>query len=313
MTKKLRAIPILSLLLLVCLGSAAFASALIDPTTDPAGYLDQLLAVVHTNLWLTIGVAAFGAAELAAWFGRTFPKVAALAWFGKGRISIVIGGAIAVLPNTIAAAESPGGLQAALVAFVVAAAAYYHGAAEDVVKAKQAKKESGPGSSGTAKLALVLIAVGACGAATKPILHQLASCTESAVAKELQPTVQSILENGGRTWKQQLDALAVSFGEDELGCAVAAAEQFFSTKAGAAPLSPANDPAAAAAARAREYLSAHGQTSSLDLPASSKSVAIMWLGPPAPGCESPRERPAVDCKPFASPVYDGCRWTCEEQ
>jgi hypothetical protein len=97
---------------------------------------------------------------------------------------------------------------------------------------------------------LVMVTHGAmaCSGSQKAAESSLWSCTESAVEKQLEPTVLNILTSGVANWKEQLAAFARAFGGDEIDCAVSFARALLSAKQGG----PTEN--AAAIARANEYL-----------------------------------------------------------
>ena len=108
----------------------------VNPVTDPSGYISEL-ANAKANGWAALlMVIVFGLCEIAAKAGSTVP---ALAWLGKGRISIVIGGGIAVGAAAIAALSSSGTWLACGYAAVAAALLYAHPAAKDVAIDQVAK------------------------------------------------------------------------------------------------------------------------------------------------------------------------------
>lgn len=261
MTRKLRTVPLLALLFLVCFGSIALAGTLIDPTVNPGGFLDQMIGFAHTNVWLAVGLAVFGLAELGSWAGREFPWKW-LAWLGKGRATVIVAGVIAVLGAALQAYIGDGNLQGAFVAAFVALSAYWHGKAGAVLGVPDPAPAKTPGGGfirrglifGLAVAVLGGALVIACGAQQKKALADLGHCTESTAWNDLKPTVQAILESGVKNWKQQLEALGVTFGKDEILCAVASAEEAFS-KMGAGS---ADASTAAAKARAAEFLNEHG-------------------------------------------------------
>jgi hypothetical protein len=116
-------------------GSGSAALVLVDPTSNPAGFLNELVTFAHQNWELAAGAALYGSLRIAAYLGK---GVAALAWLGAGRVAIVIAGGSTVLGTGIQSYLSGGSLQAAFVAAVVALGVYYHPAAS-AVAASQAK------------------------------------------------------------------------------------------------------------------------------------------------------------------------------
>ena len=76
-------------------------------------------------------------------------------------------------------------------------------------------------------------------------------CAESAVAKDIVPTAETILITGASSWEAQLSALALAFGSDAVACAVQLAKADFAAKPGAATSETATQ-------RADQYLHDHG-------------------------------------------------------
>jgi hypothetical protein len=110
---------------------------------------------------------------------------------------------------------------------------------------------------GSVRLALIallaFLAVGfiACGAAQKSANHAAAVCTEDAVTKALEPTVQSVLTSGLTNWEALLVAFGGAFGPAEINCAVTFVEATLKAQVGAAPGT------ADAISRAEQYLKDH--------------------------------------------------------
>lgn len=113
-------------------GSAA--TDLVDPATDPSGFVTQLIGFWHTNPFIAVGLGLYALLEMLAAVGKKFPNVARLAWLGTGRVSLVIAGATATLGAILHAALGGGTTQAALFAGLGAYLAWAHPAAEDVAK-----------------------------------------------------------------------------------------------------------------------------------------------------------------------------------
>lgn len=251
----------------IALPAVAFAGALVDPATNPGGFLDQLIGFAHTSWPIAVGLGVYGLLELLADLGKEGGK---LAWFGTGRVSLVIAGAIGVLGAALNAYLGGGNAQAALVAAVVALAAYWHPKAPAAVGIEPAELPRARALLAQPRgivqrgliFGLATVALGgglmlACGAQSKKALADLGHCSESAAWNDLKPTVQSILESVSN-WKAQLEALGVKFGEDELICAVSSVEEVFAAKIGAAPDAASAAVAVAARARAEEFLREHG-------------------------------------------------------
>ena len=74
----------------------------------------------------------------------------------------------------------------------------------------------------------------ACGGPQTPS-GQLATCTETAAVKQLEPVVQSIAESGIADIKGLMSALAVGFGTAEVDCVASFVEAELKAKLGAAP------------------------------------------------------------------------------
>jgi len=74
----------------------------IDPLVNPTGYLTQLEAARKAGWPLAILVGVFGLVEVLAAVGKKAAdknatgKIAKLAWLGRGRMSVVIGAAVAI-------------------------------------------------------------------------------------------------------------------------------------------------------------------------------------------------------------------------
>jgi hypothetical protein len=105
--------------------------------------------------------------------------------------------------------------------------------------------------------ALAAIVV-ACSGSQKAAEKQALSCVEAAGVSDLVPAVESILAAGTASWEAQLDALALKFGSQALGCAVTLAEQFFASGSGSGSATTTTSAAnAAALGRATTYLQGH--------------------------------------------------------
>lgn len=103
-----------------------------DPTTDPAGFISQMVELWHNGGWsvaLMLGV--IGLLELVAWAGKTKPS---LAWIGKGRTSIVIGAATATGIAMLNAVLAGGHWSAAFVTGAGAGLTFWHIAGTDPKK-----------------------------------------------------------------------------------------------------------------------------------------------------------------------------------
>ena len=126
-------------------GTSSASSAIVAPTPtplpatlpDPAEHPDDFIAALKdakTHGWpLVILYGAVGLLELAAFFGKK-KSIAWLAWLGKGRVSVVIGGGIAILTAAIVALAKSGTWSAAFIAMGFAATTYWHQAGTDPAK-----------------------------------------------------------------------------------------------------------------------------------------------------------------------------------
>lgn len=119
----------LALVVLLLLQTFALAAGLVDPATDPVGYATQTIDFLKSCWPLGVGLVLYGALELVAWLGEDIPS---LAFLNNGRITLVIGGATAVMGALLSSFLSSGDLRGALVAAVVALAAFWHPAAKKV-------------------------------------------------------------------------------------------------------------------------------------------------------------------------------------
>lgn len=118
-------------------GSAASAPTVTVPsvTADPIAFFDQVKSLWHGGGWavaLLLGVV--GVLELAAWAGGQ-TNISWLAWLGKGRVSLVIGGGVSVGVAMLGVLLGAGSWTAALAAAAAAALAYWHQAGTDPKKA----------------------------------------------------------------------------------------------------------------------------------------------------------------------------------
>lgn len=108
----------------------------VNPVANPAGYISELAQARASGWGVLLLVVVFGVCELAAASGKDVP---ALMWLGSGRVSIVIGGGVAVTAAALAALASAGTWTAAGYAAIGAALLYLHPAAVDVAIAKTAR------------------------------------------------------------------------------------------------------------------------------------------------------------------------------
>lgn len=276
----------------------AGAAGVIDPATNPAGFLDQLLAFAKTSWPIAVALGAYGLLEFATVLGK---NVAFFAWLGQGRTTLIIAGAMGVLGAALNAYLGSGTLQAALVAAVVALAAYWHPQATAVETKRLA--QGGFARLGT-MLAIAAIGIGI----TSGCLSSSQVKTGGTVAGMC--ALSDLEKYAGQVegdllsldFTAALDKLKAdnNLTQDAINCLVAAVVAVFQAQqpAGAA-LSPV-------VVHGKAYLGAH-KTALLDVPV---PLAAAWLVA-TPDCESPRERPAVDCKPWSPEIYDGCHWTCQ--
>ena len=66
-------------LVMLCVGAGTvFAAGLVDPTTNPAGAIDQVVAFAHQNFWLGIAAAAYG--TLSSWRRLARKAASSLLW-----------------------------------------------------------------------------------------------------------------------------------------------------------------------------------------------------------------------------------------
>ncbi len=107
-----------------------------DPSVDPAGYISQLENAKKNGWGVVVLVVVFGLCEIAAAAGK---NIAWLAWLGKGRLSIAIGGAAAISMTSINSLAAGGTWMSVGVAALGAVFLYLHPAAKDVAVAQAAK------------------------------------------------------------------------------------------------------------------------------------------------------------------------------
>ena len=118
-------------------GSAAASSPTVhDPSQDPAGYFSDLKTAKKNGWGLVVLVSVLGLCELLAAAGK---KISALAWLGKGRVSIAIGAGAAIATTAIASLADGGSWSAVATAAIGAALLYWHPAAKDVAAQQQAQ------------------------------------------------------------------------------------------------------------------------------------------------------------------------------
>lgn len=103
-----------------------------DVTTDPMAYVGDLAAAKKLGWPALVLVIGVGLCEALAYFGK---NVSALAWLGRGRWSLVIGGGLAILLAACNAALAGGAYTAIGSAALFAALAYWHQAGTDPAKA----------------------------------------------------------------------------------------------------------------------------------------------------------------------------------
>lgn len=113
-------------------GSAA-TPAIHDVTVDPASFIADVKDLWHKGGW-SVGVMLLvvGALELIAYLGKNNTK---LAWLGKGRISVVVGGATGTLVAMLNVLVGGGAWSAALMTGAGALLAIWHPAGTDPAKA----------------------------------------------------------------------------------------------------------------------------------------------------------------------------------
>lgn len=104
-----------------------------DPTTDPSAFVADIINLWHSGGWAAaLMLLVVGLLEGAAALGKSIPG---LAWLGKGRVSLVIGGATGVAAAALNALVGGGQWAAVLTALVAAALAFWHQAGTDPAKA----------------------------------------------------------------------------------------------------------------------------------------------------------------------------------
>lgn len=114
-------------------GSAVTPPVFHDPSTDAAAFVSDVANLWHSGGWAAaLMLLVVGLLELTASLGKNVPT---LAWLGKGRISLVIGGATSVGVAALAALVAGGQWVAVLTAAVAAALAIWHQAGTDPTKA----------------------------------------------------------------------------------------------------------------------------------------------------------------------------------
>lgn len=115
-------------------GSAITTGTLHDPIAAPLQSLSDVESAWKIGWPFGVLVAMFLLVEAAAAAGKKWSSIGILAALGKGRLSVVIAGATAVLAAMINAFGS-GGWGAVIGAAVVAVAAIWHPAGTDPAKA----------------------------------------------------------------------------------------------------------------------------------------------------------------------------------
>jgi hypothetical protein len=111
---------------------APMPSTIHDPTQDPAGFLSDLELAKKHGWGVLVLVGVFGLCELLALGGK---NVKALAFLGKGRVSIVIGAAVSIATTSIAALANGGTWLSVLYAAGGSALLFAHPAGTDPAKA----------------------------------------------------------------------------------------------------------------------------------------------------------------------------------
>lgn len=140
----MRRILIPLLVLVSCTFTAVAFAAPVDPVADPSGYISELAAAKAQGWGVLLLVGVFGLCEILAAAGKN----GALAWLGKGRISILIGAGVAVSTAAIVALSSSGTWFAAGYAAVGAVLLYLHPAAKDVAIEQVARSMKADAISG---------------------------------------------------------------------------------------------------------------------------------------------------------------------
>lgn len=134
---------------------AAGAAGIVDPISNPSGFLDQLIGFAKTSWPLAVALSVYGLLELATIAGK---NIAFLAWLGKGRTTLVIAGAMGVIGAALNAYLGSGSLESALVAAVVALAAFWHPQAQAV----ETKRLAQSGSVRLGAMAVVALIAAGC-------------------------------------------------------------------------------------------------------------------------------------------------------
>lgn len=184
-----------------------------DPQADPAGFVSSVLTFGETNWPLGVGLGVFGLLELLIWLGASVPKLQAL---GKGRTTLVLGGAAAVLSAGLHAIIGGGSTQTALLAAVVAVATFWHPAATDVAIAKTTRKIAAAVNVAILGLVLACSVAPSCSGAQKLEQNGLACAGEQVDASLLEEVALDLFTKNFT----DLESLAASKGLAFVNCVV---------------------------------------------------------------------------------------------
>ena len=105
-----------------------------DVTKDPLGFMASARAAWSKSWGVGVALAVLGLLELLAYAG-TKKSVAWMAWFGVGRVSLIIAGLSGIMPTFIAALSGSTTWAAFWAVLVPAVAAYWHHAGTDPASA----------------------------------------------------------------------------------------------------------------------------------------------------------------------------------
>ena len=103
----------------------------IDPSLDPSGALSQLLSMTHQSWPVAIMLGVYFFLELTLKFGDADGSPIK-AWLDKGRRTLVIAGAIAVLLAMLNVLLGGGAVQSAFIAAIVTLFSVWHPQAKEI-------------------------------------------------------------------------------------------------------------------------------------------------------------------------------------
>lgn len=194
-----------------------------DPHADPAGFINTTLAFAKTSWAIFIGLAVFGLLELLVWLFASVPFFAAL---DKGRTTLALGGAAAVLSAALHAWLGSGSTQAALLAALVAGAAIWHPAMASAV-ADAKKKQSGLATRGLVVFIAIfgiIIAVSASCSLFKSAATDASTCAKTEAGFSVSTLIGYAVDAGTAVIAAAegnaapLTALIVKWGEPLCAC-----------------------------------------------------------------------------------------------